>query len=281
MGGDDKAKRARQEAENERVRSQQAAEEERARGAQAKQEAIDISALTPQEQASIERGFGLEESLAGLALSPEKQVQFGRAGTENLVNLLTQQALGQVETQFQRRGMGTSGLQVEAGSRAAVEQALGVSNLVLQQAQQRANFLQGVTSDVAGRGQVARGRQISGGLSGLGLEREAQAGALGVQAQGLRQGYGLEQTALAQPSTAQQWGSGIGQGLGLAASLALMPATGGASAFLAPSILSGGGGTSLTPNFFGSLSNIAMGRPSGSVPIGSQYGVRTSGLGIS
>ncbi len=277
MGGDKKQKRAREEAENERKRSQEAAQAERARGAAQKEEAIGLSALSPAEQASIERGFGLEEELAGLALSPEQQVQFGRAGTEDLVSLLTKQALGQVDVQTQRRGITTSGLAVEAGSRAAIEQALGVSQLVLQQAQQRSQFLRGVTSDVTGRGQAAQQRATAGGIQGLGLERGAQAGALQAQTGGLARGAEFEQFALQQPSSAQQIGSGIGKGLGLAASLALAPVTGGASMFLAPSILSGGGGASLTPNFFGGLSNIAMGRPGGSVPIGSQFGVRSTG----
>jgi hypothetical protein len=236
MGGDKKQERAREEAEAERQRAQAAAEAERVRGKKAKAEAKEISALTPLEQESIERGFGLEESLAGLALDPERQVAMGQMGTEGLVNLLTQQALENVVTPtFQRRGLTTSGIAVEAGSRAAIEQALGVSQLVLQQAQQRSQFLQGVTADIAGRGQVARGREISGGLQGLGLERQAQAGALGAQTGGLQRGYGLEQTALAQPSTAQQWGQGIGQVATTGAMLAMMtnPATAGLSPALA------------------------------------------------
>ena len=225
MGGDKKQKQAREEAERQ---EQQA----RAEGERVEARAGEISALTPAELASIERGFGLEESLAGLALDPQRQVAFGRAGTEGLVDLLTQQALGQVETQFQRRGLGTSGLAIEGGTRAATEQALGVAQLVLQQAQQRSQFLQGVTSDITGRGQVARQRQVGGELGGL------QMGTQATQA-GFQRGAEFQQFALQQPSTAQQWGQGIGQAATTGAMLALMPATGGASAFLAPSILAG------------------------------------------
>ena len=242
MGGD-KEKEGRERAEQERVRTQQAAEAERGRGAVTAQRAEEVSGLSPAEQASIGRGFGLEQELAGFALDPQRFIEQAQPAVQGLVENLTQQAVegpGGLIGQFQRRGLTTSGLLPEAGSRAAVQQAIGVSQLVLQRAQQNAALLRGTTADVLGRGQQARGRATSGALQGLGLERGAQAGALGVQAGGIQRAAGIEEGALERASReSQALGTGIGSLVGTLGAAALAPATGGASLFLVPSLLGG------------------------------------------
>ena len=113
---------------------------------------------------------------------------------------------------FQTRGLTTSGLAIEGGSRAAVQQAIGVSNLVLQQAAQNAAFLGGVTSDILGRGAAAKGRAVGGGLTGLGLERQAQAGALDIQGAGLARASSREESALERAAAERAaLAKGIGQ----------------------------------------------------------------------
>ena len=250
MAGD-KEKEARQRAEQERVRTQQAAEAERGRGAVTAQRAEEVSAVSPAEQASIGRGFGLEQELAGFALDPQRFIEQAQPAVSGLVESLTQQAVegpGGLIGQFQRRGLTTSGLLPEAGSRAAVQQAIGVSQLVLQRAQQNAALLRGTTADVLGRGQQARTRAAGGALQGLGLERGAQAGALQAQTGGLSRAATIEERGVQRQAESQQGlGESIGGAFGTAAQLALLlnPATApiGASSLLAQgSLLKQAGG---------------------------------------
>ena len=144
-------------------------EEQRRREEEIRKLSIEHSQMTPEEKASRTRGFGLEEQLALGAENPQRFIDQARPGVEGLTENLTNLALGEVENRFQNRGIQQSGLTIEGGSRAAIEQSIGVSQLVLQRAQQNAAFLRGVTSDITNRGLSAQNRATSGALAGLGL----------------------------------------------------------------------------------------------------------------
>ena len=196
--------------------SRRIAEEERQRGAELAAQAKDISAILPEEQEALTTGIGRLGEITSLALQPERVTGAFEPLARGLVTSLTQQALeSSLIPEFQRRGLTTSGLLPEAGSRAAVNQAIGVSNLVLGQA---LNFLQTGLSGaqaLTGVGETARGRQVSGGLTGLGFQQTAQGRALGV-----------EESALQRAQASQQaLGAGVGTLLGTGAQLALLPQT--------------------------------------------------------
>ena len=212
--------------------SKKRADEERQRATALSAKAQQVSKVSPLEQESIQRGAGLETSLAQGALQPQGFVDKARSSVEGLVQNLVKQAVegpGGLMGQFAQRGLTTSGLLPEAGSRAAVQQAIGVSKLVLDRAQQNAQFLRGVTSDVQGRGQVARGREISGGLTGLGFEN-----------QGLSRGAQIDQFGAEQQIAQQQALGSLGaRGLGSLGALALAGPTSGASLLAIPGLIAG------------------------------------------
>ena len=71
-------------------KEEERARAERERGAQAAGKAAEFGAVTPAEQASRARGFGLEAELAQQALTPQRAIDLAQPAVQGLVSNLTQ-----------------------------------------------------------------------------------------------------------------------------------------------------------------------------------------------